>query len=177
MSRRLNELKAGEQLLIDADVKVKTGHLGYGALLQSQLVLSEKAGSTKRKGTPGKIASGKGIITAQNGFNCTPGQERAPEPLHRAQARRGEDLQGRAHAARAGRGGVRPALREPGDVEQGRVRRPPPRSGDFAKILKGSKITVTRYGPEFQALGPAYFRSRERRRSFRTRPPVCSAGQ
>ncbi len=150
MSRRINELKTGEQLLIDANVRVKTGHLGYGALLQSQLVLSEKAGSTKRKGTPGKIASGKGIITAQNGFNCTPGKSghRSPCTVRKLGAVRiFKDARTRPEQ---GEGAFVPLfvnLVMSSKAEFNGHRHGP---GDFAKIVKGSKITVTRYGPDFR---------------------------
>ena len=150
MSRRLNELKAGEQLVIDADVKVRTGHLGYGALLQSQLVLSEKAGSIRRKGTPGKIASGKGIVTAQNGFNCTPGKSGHRSPCTVRKLGAVKIFKDARTRPEQGEGPFVPLyvnLIMSSKAEYGGHRH---NSGDSAKILKSSKLTVTRYGPEFR---------------------------
>jgi hypothetical protein len=150
MSRRLNDLQAGEQLVIDANVKVKTGHLPYGALIQSQLVLSEKPGSTKRAGNPGKIASGKGVITAQNGFNCTRGKSghRSPCTVRKLGAMKiFKDSRTRPEQ---GEGPFVPLyvnLVLSSKAEFGGHRH---RSGDAAKVLKGSKITVLRYGPEYR---------------------------
>lgn len=73
-SRRVGELEAGEQLIIEAKMVEKIHHLPYNVLIQSQLVLSEKPGSTSRKGLPTIVASQQGLITAQNGFNCTQGK-------------------------------------------------------------------------------------------------------
>jgi len=79
-SRRVNELRQGEVLIVTAKALEKIGHLPYNVLIQSQLVLSEKPGSTKRAGTPGKVASLKGVVTAQNGFNCTQGRSGHSNP-------------------------------------------------------------------------------------------------
>jgi hypothetical protein len=150
ISRRLNELKAGEQLLIDADVKVKTGHLGYGALLQSQIILSEKAGSIKRKGTPGKIASGKGVVTAQNGFNCTRGKSGHRSPCTVRKFGAVKIFKDARTRPEQGEGAFVPLFANlvmSSKAEFGGHRHRP---GDFAKIVKGSKLSVTRYGPEYR---------------------------
>jgi len=150
MSRRVNALEAGEQLLIDANVRVKTAHLGYGALLQSQLVLSEKAWSASRKGTPGKIASTKGIITAQNGFNCTRGRSghRSPCTVRKiGVVRIFKDARTRPEQ---GEGPFVPLfvnLVMSSKAEFGGHRRRP---GDVAKLRKGARLSVTRYGREYR---------------------------
>jgi hypothetical protein len=79
-SRRVNELREGEVLIVTAKAIEKIGHLPYNVLIQSQLVLSEKPGSVSRAGTPGKIASVDGVVTAQNGFNCTQGRSGHSNP-------------------------------------------------------------------------------------------------
>ena len=72
-SSKLTDLSAGEKVRVAASARVKTGHLPYGTLLQSQLVLSEKAGSHRHGGIPNQIAGDTAQITEQNGFNCTRG--------------------------------------------------------------------------------------------------------
>ena len=149
ISRRLDELKAGEQLLIEARTKVKTDHLPYGTLLQSQLVLSEKAGSISRAGTPGKIASPKGVITAQNGFNCTRGPSGHPSPCLVRKLGVVKIFKDARTRPTLGEGPFVPLyvnLVMQSKAEFGGERH---RSGDKAKVLSGS-IRVTRFGPEYR---------------------------
>lgn len=151
MSRRLNELKAGEQLLVDAKVKVKTDHLPYGTLLQSQLVLSEKPGSTKRVGNPGKIASNKGVITAQNGFNCTRGRSGHTSPCTIRKFGVVKIFKDSRTKPELGEGAFVPLyvnLVVQSKAEYGGHRH---RAGDVAKLKrKGNKLKVTRFGPEYR---------------------------
>lgn len=151
ISQRLPDLRQGEQLLIDTRVKVKTKHLGYGALLQSQLILSEKPGSPSSADVPAKVATARGRITALNGFNCTKGPSGHKSPctvrklgvvrlLRDARARplREED-----------QGPFVPLyvnLVMQSKAEFGGERH---RSGDAAKIRKG-RIATIRYGPEYR---------------------------
>ena len=150
MSRRLDELKAGEQLLIDSRIKVKTGHLGYGALLQSQLVLSENAGSISRKGTPGKVASEKGVITAQNGFNCTRGKSGHTSPCTVRKLGVVKIFKDARTRPEQGTGAFVPLfvnLVMSSKAEFGGERHDP---GDVAKVAKRGSLAVTRYGPEYR---------------------------
>lgn len=150
MSRRIGELRAGDQLLIDTRIRVRTKHLGYNALLQSQLVLSEKPGSIKRKGLPTKVASAKGIITAQNGFNCTRGKSghRSPCTIRKlGVVRISRDARKRF---RKGTGPFVPLyvnLVMASKAEYGGHRH---RKGDVAKVAKRGLMSVTHYGAKFR---------------------------
>ena len=151
MSRRLNELQAGEQLIVDTKVKVKTDHLPYGTLLQSQLVLSEKPGSTKRSGNPGKIASSKGMITAQNGFNCTRRRSGHTSPCTIRKVGIVRIFKDSRTKPEQGEGPFVPLyvnLVVQSKAEYGGERH---RSGDVAKLKrKGNRMSITRFGPEYR---------------------------
>lgn len=150
MSRRLNELQAGEQLLVDARIKVKTDHLPYGTLLQSQLVLSEKPGSTKRSGNPGKIASSKGVITAQNGFNCTRGRSGHTSPCTVRKVGVIKIFKDSRTKPELGEGPFVPLyvnLVMQSKAEYGGERH---RSGDVAKVARVGSLAITRFGPEYR---------------------------
>lgn len=147
ISKRLGELREHEQLIVDARATVKTKHLGYGTLLQSQLLLTEKPLATSTGGVPAKVASAKGKITALNGFNCTKGPSGHKSPC----AVRKLGVVRMLSDARA-----RPGREDPGPfvplyvnlvmqsaAQFGGHRH---RAGDAAKILGGS-IEVTRFGP------------------------------
>jgi hypothetical protein len=148
-SHRLNELRAGEQLLIDARAKVKTGHLGYGALLQSQLIVSEKPNSDSRAGIPNKILSSKGIINAQNGFNCTKGRSGHASPCTIRKLAAVRIFRDARTRPLAGEGPFVPLfvnLVVSSKAEFGGERHDP---GDAAKV-RGGAVSVTRFGPEFR---------------------------
>lgn len=150
ISRRLGDLRAGEQLLVDARVKVKTKHLGYGALLQSQLVLSEKPYSTKRVGNPLKIASSKGIISAQNGFNCTRGKSGHKSPCTVRKLGVIRIFKDSRTKPELGEGPFVPLyvnLVMQSKAEYGGHRHRP---GDVAKVAKRARLEVTRFGPEYR---------------------------
>lgn len=72
-SVRLPELRAKEQLVVDAKMVARITHLDYNVLLQSQLVLSERPGSIRRNGVPAKITDRDARVSPINGFNCTQG--------------------------------------------------------------------------------------------------------
>ena len=149
LSRRLNELRAGEQLLIEARARVKTHHLPYGTLLQSQLVLSEKPGSISRRGTPGKIASMKGMITAQNGFNCTRGKSGHTSPCLVRKLGVVKLFKDARTRPTLGEGPFVPLyvnLVMQSKAEYGGHRH---RSGDKARVREGV-LEVTRFGPEYR---------------------------
>jgi hypothetical protein len=151
MSRRLNNLEAGEQFLVDARVKVKTGHLPYGTLIQSQLILSEKPGSTKRSGNPGKIASSKGMITAQNGFNCTRGRSGHTSPCTVRKLGVVKIFKDSRTRPEQGEGPFVPLyvnLVLQSKAEYGGERH---RAGEVAKVKRrGNTLAITRFGPEFR---------------------------
>ena len=150
LSRRVNELRAGEQLMVDLRIRVGTRHLGYGALLQSQLVLSEKAGSIKRSGVSARIDAQHGVITAQNGFNCTRGKSGHTSPcLVRKLGVVRVSRDARAKPLR-GEGPFVPLfvnLVMQSKAEYGGHRH---RRGDVAKVARSGSLAVTRYGPEYR---------------------------
>jgi hypothetical protein len=152
-SRRLNELRAGEQLIVTAKAVQKIGHLPYNVLMQSQLLLSEKSGSTGHIGVPIKVASLKGRISAQNGFNCTQGRSGHANPcVIRKVAAFKITRDARAKPER-GEGPFVPlfvnlVVQNREIVAGGRSRH---RAGDHTKIArKAGFIKVRRYGPEFR---------------------------
>ena len=87
-SVRMPRLHAGEALLVDAKAKVGIRHLGYNALLQSQLIISRKRNSIQRSGQPIHVISWNGRGDAMNGFNCTRGPSGYddPCPIHKVAA-------------------------------------------------------------------------------------------
>jgi hypothetical protein len=70
-SQRLDPLRAGEQLMVDARAVGRIGHLSYNALVQSQLILSRRPDAARRAGTPKAVGTMRGRFGVQNGFNCT----------------------------------------------------------------------------------------------------------
>lgn len=73
-SQKLRNLKAGQQLAVDAEVVTKRAGLPYSVRTSSQLIL---AGS-RTENEPGPFArrlGGKGEIGEANGFNCTRDRE------------------------------------------------------------------------------------------------------
>ena len=150
LSRRLDALKQGEQLLIDARIDVKTGHLPYGTLLQSQVVLSEKRGSTRRNGVPAKIASEGGLITAQNGFNCTrgPSAHRSPCTVRKLGAVTiFKDARTKPDRNLGPEVPLFVNLVIQSKAEYGGQRH---RAGDVARVARRGSLSVTRYGPEYR---------------------------
>ncbi len=149
-SRRVDALEAGEQLLVEARVKVKTGHLPYGTLLQSQMVLSEKPGSIKRVGVPQKMASQHGVVTAMNGFNCTRGRSGHSSPCvirKYGVVRANHDARVRP---KQGEGPFVPLYVNLFMQSQAQFGGERHRPGHAAKIAKVGSLKVYRFGPEFQ---------------------------
>lgn len=79
-SRRIDNLRAGERLVVDARAVGSIKPLRYATLVQSQLVLSRKPSSTKRAGPPKRIGSFQAQFGMQNGFNCTRGSSAHSHP-------------------------------------------------------------------------------------------------
>jgi hypothetical protein len=76
---RLDALKAGEQVIVDAKSVVGISHLSYSALAQSELVVSAKPGRHELDGIRNFISLG-GRIAESNGFNCTQGRSAFQSP-------------------------------------------------------------------------------------------------
>jgi len=149
-SRRLNELREGEVLIVTAKATQKISHLPYNVLMQSQLILSEKPGSVSRRGTPGKVATLDGVVTAQNGFNCTQGRSGHSDPCAIRKVGLVKILKdARLHPER-GEGPFVPLyvnlVVQNREILGGRGSRHRP--GDAIKVpRKGGFLEVRRYGP------------------------------
>jgi hypothetical protein len=74
------DLRAGEQLLIDARAVAKIGHHPYSVFATNSLVLSERRDSASREGWPERVGDLNGQIAEANGFNCTQGRSAHDNP-------------------------------------------------------------------------------------------------
>jgi hypothetical protein len=79
-STRLDELRKGEQLLVDARARIAIGGLGYSVLLQPELILSERPDSTEFTGLPVQVLTDNGKVSELNGSNCTQGDSDFSNP-------------------------------------------------------------------------------------------------
>ena len=89
-SVRLNRLKAGEQLVVDARAHVGIGNLPYNTLIRSQLLLTEGPGAVDHKGLPGLVQEQRRSGRVQRLQLHLRGQ-RLPYPVPDPQGRGGED--------------------------------------------------------------------------------------
>lgn len=69
-SAPLPELRAGEQLTVEATANVDISKLPYNVIVSSQLILTDSPNATDR-GLAKKITTGRGEFDEGNGFNCT----------------------------------------------------------------------------------------------------------
>ncbi len=80
-SQRLDDLRAGEQLVADARMRMAIEHLPYSVRVNSHLMLTEGRSDP----TPGRVvkdaASRDGQLSEANGFNCV--QLAAPCPIEK----------------------------------------------------------------------------------------------
>ena len=80
-SQRINpDILRHEQLIVKAVATQKIGHLTFNVLMQSQLIVSDRPGSDRRAGIAAKVTSLGGVVSAQNGFNCTQGPSGHDDP-------------------------------------------------------------------------------------------------
>lgn len=70
-SARVSNLRAGDQLVVDAQARIGIGHLPYNVFQRSEVVLAKSKHSIKQFG---KIADSTARISASNGLNCTQGR-------------------------------------------------------------------------------------------------------
>jgi hypothetical protein len=147
-SRRVDELREGEVLVVKAKAIQKIGHLPYHVLMQSQLILSEKRTSTRHRGIPGQSATHEGVITAQNGFNCTQGHSGHSNPCAIRKVGLVKMLRDARTKPKRGEGPFVPLFvnlvvqnREIGDAARLRA------GGQTNVSRKGGFIEVRRYGP------------------------------
>jgi hypothetical protein len=149
-SQRVGDLREGEVLIISAKAVQKIGHLPYNVLMQSQMILSEKRGSVKHSGVPGKAASMEGVITAQNGFNCTQGHSGHSDPCVIRKVGVVRMIRDARRRVLAGEGPLVPLfvnlVVQNREILAGRSSRHRP--GDFLRIgRKAGFVEVRRYGP------------------------------
>jgi hypothetical protein len=79
-SVKLEGLRAGEQLVVDAKAVAKIGHHPYSVFMTNSLVLSERRDSASREGWPERVGDLNGQIAEANGFNCTQGDSGHENP-------------------------------------------------------------------------------------------------
>jgi hypothetical protein len=76
---RIQDPRAGEQMIVDGAVFARISHLRYNAFLTTTVVLGENKSST-RNSAPVNATRSKGRITRGNGFNCTQGRSAHRSP-------------------------------------------------------------------------------------------------
>ena len=79
-SVELGDLRAGEQLVIDARMVAKIGQHPYNVFQSTGIVLSENPDSASREGWPERVGDLNGQIAEANGFNCTQGSSAHDDP-------------------------------------------------------------------------------------------------
>lgn len=79
-STRLEGLRKGESLLIDARATVSIKGLPYNVLLQPELIVAEKPTSPDFTGVAVQVITNNGKIANQNGANCTQGSSYFSDP-------------------------------------------------------------------------------------------------
>jgi hypothetical protein len=72
LSHELDDLQAGEQLLVKANLVTDAAQLGYPARISSRLFLADSGQQTEPGGTAKQAASWKGQLSKFTGFNCLP---------------------------------------------------------------------------------------------------------
>lgn len=76
----LEDLRLGEQLVIDGRLVTGIGAHSYNAFQTTGIVLSESRGSASREGWPERVGDLNGQIAEANGFNCTQGDSAHESP-------------------------------------------------------------------------------------------------
>ena len=72
LSHELDELQAGEQLLVRANLVTDASPLGYPARISTRLFLAESRDQVQPGGSAKDVASWKGQLSKFTGFNCIP---------------------------------------------------------------------------------------------------------
>lgn len=135
-SQRLDGLKAGEVLEASVDARATVEHLGYPALLGTQIVLTEGRAERNPGDVVRRVASLGGEITEISGTNCTPKQ--SPCPIVRTGiVRMRED-------ARAGGEEVPLYVNV---IARSKAKRADAGQGDEVKLMNKGGLKVRRYTP------------------------------
>jgi hypothetical protein len=74
LSHRLDDLRAGEQLLVHAKLVTDAAQLGYPARISTRLFLADSSSQVQPGGSAQQAASWKGQLSKFTGFNCIPGE-------------------------------------------------------------------------------------------------------
>jgi hypothetical protein len=72
LSHQLDDLQAGEQLLVRANLVTDASPLGYPARISTRLFLAESRDQVQPGGSAKDVASWKGQLSKFTGFNCIP---------------------------------------------------------------------------------------------------------
>jgi len=135
-SQRVDALKAGEVLEASVDARATTEHLGYPALLGTQIVLTEGRAQRHPGDAVRRVASLDGEITEISGTNCTPKQ--SPCPIVRTGiVRMRED-------ARAGGEEIPLYVNV---IARSKAKRADAGQGDVVKLMDNGGLKVRRYTP------------------------------
>jgi hypothetical protein len=70
-SKRLNGLRAREQLAVSAGMRTDITHVPYAVRTSSRLILADSPTATRQGGFVKRVAGLNGEISENNGFNCT----------------------------------------------------------------------------------------------------------
>lgn len=79
-STRIDGLKKGESLLVDARATVSLKGVHYNVLLQPELIVAEKPTKPEFTGVAVQVMTNNGKIANQNGSNCTRGSSYFSDP-------------------------------------------------------------------------------------------------
>ena len=135
-SRRLNELRKGEQLLVKSRLMTDSSRLGYPARITTRLFLADDPAQTEPApgGSANKVCSWKGHLSKPNGFNCLPAAGSTPSQ--------------KFGVLRVMRNASAPLYVNMVAVGGDPTKRA--KTGDMLPIGAGSFIEVTRIGPELE---------------------------
>jgi hypothetical protein len=134
-SQKLNALKQGEVIEAAVDARATTAHLGYPALLGTQIILAEKANDKRPSGLVKRLASTSGEITEISGTNCTPKQ--SPCPITRT---------GLVEMRRDARAGGQVVPLYVNVIARSKAKRADADRGDKVKLKDFRGLRVWRYG-------------------------------
>lgn len=143
----LQELRQGEQLLVDARAVLSIEGLPYNVLIQPELIVAEGPKETEFSGLPVQVVTNNGKVSNENGANCTRGESYFSDPCRVRKVGAARIIRNARSEPRNDKGPWRTlylnlvvgASQEYGGNHHG---------SDAAKVRSGS-IKVRRYGPEY----------------------------
>lgn len=133
-SKRLEGLRAGEQLTVDARMRTEIDHLPYSVRVNAALVLAEGRRETTAGEVVKRVASLDGAISEGNGFNCVHAE--APCPTEKVGVLTIErDVDEPLYVNLAVANSAKQAT---------------PKGEDTAKVARGGRMKVVRYPRELR---------------------------